>query len=54
MTEEQIECRVEKLTDWLDRRLIAGELPQREYDLAISDLAIWADHQYRRMSHAEA
>ena len=30
------------------------QMSQREYDWAMSDLAIWADHEYRRMSHAEA
>jgi hypothetical protein len=43
MTEEQIERRVEKMTDSLDRQLMAGALSQKDYDAAMKELAAWAD-----------
>ena len=38
--------RVEKMTDALDRQLMSGALPQKEYDIAMRELAQWADRQY--------
>jgi len=42
MTEEQIERRVEKMVDALDRQLISGALSQQDYDKAMRDLDRWA------------
>lgn len=38
MTEQQIEERAERLMDSLDRRLLAGEISQAEYDEAVKSL----------------
>ena len=43
MTEDEIERRVEKMTDHLDRLFMRGSMTQREYDEAMRDLALWAD-----------
>lgn len=42
MTEEEIERRVEKMTDHLDACLMAGTMGQRDYDKAMQDLHRWA------------
>lgn len=42
MTEKQIEARVERMTEHLNRLLLAGHMPQRDYDLAVQDLDAWA------------
>jgi hypothetical protein len=47
MTEEQIERRVEKRTDAVDRDFMAGRLSQTEYDAAMRELTAWADREYR-------
>lgn len=46
MTEEQIECSVERKFDSLDRRLMAGKLTQEEYDRAADDIHRWAENEY--------
>ena len=46
MTADEIERRVEKMTDALDRQLMSGVLPQKEYDIAVKELAQWAERQY--------
>ena len=45
--EEYIERTVERTTDRYDARLMSGRWTQAEYDAAISDLAKWAEDQYR-------
>jgi hypothetical protein len=45
MTEDQIERRVEKMTDHLDRAYLAGQFTEKEYRLALRDLAEWAEHR---------
>ena len=47
MTEDQIERRVEKMTDHLDHLFMAGQIPQKEYDHAMRELAQWAERQPR-------
>ena len=42
MTERQIETKVERMMDHLDRLLMAGELSQENYDAAVRDLDAWA------------
>lgn len=39
MTEDQIEARAERAMDRLDRRLLAGELSQADYDREVQSLA---------------
>ena len=43
MTEEQIEARVERYVDHLDRLLMAGAMSQKSYTAALRDLHDWAD-----------
>lgn len=46
MTEDQIECRVERMTDHLDRVFLNGDMSQADYDKACIELSQWADSQY--------
>jgi hypothetical protein len=46
MTEDQIERRVEKMVDHLDRIFMAGLIDQASYDSQMADLQRWADRQY--------
>jgi len=46
MTEDQIERRVERMMDHLDRVFLNGDLSQVEYDKAVAELSRWADCQY--------
>jgi len=46
LTEEQIERRVERITDSLDRQLMNNSLTQEEYDAEIKHLDQWANEQY--------
>lgn len=43
MTEEQIERKVERLIDHLDRVFLAGGMTQDNYDKAIRDIRDWAE-----------
>jgi hypothetical protein len=43
LTEDQIERRVEKMTDNIDARFLAGHLTQDAYDKEMADLAHWAE-----------
>jgi hypothetical protein len=47
MTEDQIERRVERYIDHLDRVFMAGEMTQDNYDKAMREILDWADIQYR-------
>lgn len=47
LTEEEIECRVEKLIDELDHRLMHNDLMQQEYDQAVVIIDKWASQQLR-------
>jgi hypothetical protein len=42
MTEDQIERRVEKMMDHLDRVFMAGGMSQESYDQAVRSLDEWA------------
>ena len=42
MTEDEIERRVEKMTDHLDRIFMSGAITQEDYDKASRDLTAWA------------
>lgn len=48
MTEEQIELRVEKMVDHLDRVFLSGQMSQDDYDKAMRDLNAWAEAAYRK------
>lgn len=47
MTEEQIEARVELMTNALDGALMANTISQQEYDAQMRVLAWWADKEPR-------
>lgn len=49
MTEYEIDSRVMRHTEHLDWLVLAGKMPKRDYDLAIKDLARWADAQRREI-----
>jgi hypothetical protein len=42
MTEEQIERKVERMIDHLDHLLLSGAISQKDYDITVKDLNIWA------------
>jgi hypothetical protein len=46
MTEDQIEARIERMIDHLDRVFLAGQIDEKTYDLAMRDLHAWAEAQY--------
>ena len=48
MTEDQIERHVERRTDTLDARLMAGSLTQAEYDAEQRALNQWAEAEYHK------
>lgn len=50
MTEEQIERAVERKFDVIDRRLMAGELSQEDYDFCAFAITEWARGQYESRS----
>ncbi len=41
MTEAQIEARVERMMDHLDRLLLTGEMSPKDYAAAVADLDVW-------------
>ena len=43
MTDEQIERRVEKMVDHLDRVFLASDMSQADYDKAMADAHKWAE-----------
>ncbi len=47
MTEDQIERRVERMMDHLDRVFLAGGIDQKTYDAGVKDLNDWADSKNR-------
>ena len=49
MTEDQIELKVEREMDKLDRKLIDGLITQTRYDLEVDELERWADRQYQQL-----
>lgn len=46
MTEDQIERRVERMMNHLDRVFLNGDISQSDYNKAVKDLSHWADSQY--------
>jgi hypothetical protein len=47
LTEEQIEQRVERYIDHLDRVLLAGQITQDDYTKAMRDLHLWAEYKLK-------
>lgn len=50
MTEDQIELKVEREMDRLDRQLMDGKITQEQYDRAVYKLDQWASQQLRKMA----
>lgn len=50
MSEYQIECKVERMVDALDRAYMAGELSDEEYRSRMESIDAWAESQYAGMS----
>lgn len=48
MTEEQIERYVERMMDHLDRVFLAGQMTQKNYDLAVKEVHAWAEAKYKQ------
>lgn len=45
-----IEVQVEKKTDAIDARFMAGKMTPEEYAAAMRELSAWADRQYQRVN----
>lgn len=52
MDEYQIECKVERATDRLDKRFMSGAIHQAEYDAEIVALDKWSQQQYDALKSA--
>ena len=53
LTEDEIERRVEKMTDHLDRLYLRNELSSDDYEKAMTDLANWASVALDNLPRAE-
>lgn len=49
LTEEQIETRVERAIDRLDRHLLSNQITQEQYDRDIVSIDKWASQQYEHL-----
>lgn len=47
MTEEEIERRVERMTDNLDRLFLRGAVSHKAYSTSMKELHQWAEAKYR-------
>lgn len=52
LTESEIELRVERQMDKLDRKFMRGEITQSEYEREVFILDKWASHQYKAQEQA--
>ena len=50
MTNDDIEIRVEKRTDGIDRRYMAGLLTTEEYNVQMEALDQWANIEYNKIN----
>jgi hypothetical protein len=50
LTEEQIEYRVERAIDRLDRHLLSNQITQEQYDRDIVAIDKWAAQQYQALN----
>ena len=51
LTESEIELRVERQMDKLDKKFMRGEITQREYDREVFILDKWTAQQYKAQEH---
>ena len=49
LTEDQIEIRVERAIDRLDRHLLSNQITQEQYDRDIVAIDKWASQQYEHL-----
>lgn len=54
LSEDQIEQRVERMMDHLDRLLICNQMPPDDYSKAVADLHDWAEQQYQKLRRCYA
>jgi hypothetical protein len=54
MTEDQIEQRVERMTDCADRLYMAGRVTDEQYRDMLADITAWADREYRAQRFMES
>ena len=47
LTEDQIERRIERMMDSLDRKFMAGAIDAKTYDSGVADLRKWEEAKYR-------
>lgn len=52
LTETQIEYRVEKAIDRLDRHFMSNQITQEQYDRDIVSLDKWAEQEYQHSKYA--
>lgn len=53
MTEDQIERKVERMTDKLDAALMNNQMTQQEYDAEMKALDLWTVQQYKVLEEFE-
>lgn len=51
LTESQIEYRVEKAIDRLDRQFMSNQITQEQYDRDMLSLDKWAEQEYQHSKH---
>ena len=51
LTESEIELRVERQMDKLDKKFMRGEITQSEYEREVFILDKWAAQQYKAQEH---
>jgi hypothetical protein len=47
--EQQIEDRIERMTDHLDRMFLRGAITEQQYSSSIADLNNWAEAKYKEL-----
>lgn len=53
LTENQIENRVERAINSLDKRLMSNQITQEQYDMDIVRIDTWANQQYEHLKNAK-
>jgi hypothetical protein len=47
--EQQIEDRIERMTDHLDRLFLRGAITEKQYNSSMADLNKWAEAKYNEL-----
>lgn len=53
LTENQIDTRVERAADCLDRQFMTNQITQEQYDKDIVSINKWASQQYEHLKNAK-